>query len=183
MDNVLVGVISAVIALVAAFVTIYFSRKTLRLSALSARMQYFAELRVWARDVGDILSEAIHLIEIDKETMPRKNFHETQHAIKIKLSALIDQGRWFFPNIISDSHGKDKEAAFRGHRHKVLDALVFTYRLVKRINLNDSFNADKVKEELVTQKRIFVSEIQMTLDPKKLSEEFEKITGIGNISQ
>jgi len=177
MNEILVGVISAAIALAAAAVTIYYSKKTHKVSALTIRMQYFSELREWARDVGVVLSESVHLCEINPDNMPRKSFHEMQHDVKVRLSALIDQGRWFFPNLTSESHGAEKEKAFQGYRHTVLDVLVFTYKLVKRMEAGTCLANDKIKEEMVSHKRVFISEIQTTLDPRALSKEFSDIAG------
>ena len=178
MGEVGVGVISAIIALIAAFVTIYYSSKTLHVSALSARMQYFSELREWAREVGEVLSEAVHLCEIDSSIMPRRNFQETQHSVKIRLSSLIDQGRLFFPNITTTNHGLDKEKAFQGHRHRVLDVMVFTYKRVSKMKVGQCPLNEQLKSEIVAYKRDFISEIQATLDPRTLSKEFAAISGL-----
>jgi len=179
MNDIFIGVISAVIALVAAVVSVYFSRKSLRVSALSARMQYYSDLREWAREVANALSDAIHLCEVNQDIMPRKNFFETRHDIKIRLSALIDQGRWFFPNKTSGAAAKgfEKEKAFQGVRLTVLDSIVFTYKLVKNMESGTCQVSENTKADMVTQKRVFVSEIQLALDPHTLSREFAQLSG------
>ena len=46
-----------------------------------------------------------------------------------RLSALIEQGRFFFPNIIIDDFGNEKPPAYRGYRNLALDMLVASYNL------------------------------------------------------
>ncbi|MBI4948815.1 MAG: hypothetical protein HY955_01570 [Deltaproteobacteria bacterium] len=59
------------------------------------------------------------------------------------LSALIEQGRFFFPNIDrSDGYGLDKSPAYRGYRNVALDFLVASYNLfygkISRIELQEA---------------------------------------------
>ena len=49
------------------------------------------------------------------------------------LSALIEQGRFFFPNIDrGDGFGSEKPPAYRGYRNLALDFLVASFNLMQR---------------------------------------------------
>lgn len=59
-----------------------------------------------------------------------------------KLSMLIEEGRFYYPNIDKkDGHGKNKLCANQGHRHVVLDILVLLYNRFQ----NDKYNEEEIK--------------------------------------
>ncbi|MFZ4288557.1 hypothetical protein [Variovorax sp. HJSM1_2] len=121
--------------------------------------QYFISVREWANEVACAASEAIHIC--DHLDVPRKL------DIQIRLSALIDTGRWYFPNQWKDDYGTEKYPAYRGIRQPVLDCVVATYDLIG--------DASASKEQLVAVQREFVSHIQEALDPRKRDEEIKRI--------
>lgn len=121
--------------------------------------QYFTSVREWANEVCCGVSEAIHTIGSEDE--------QRRLSIQIRLSALIDTGRWYFPNQWKDDYGTHKEPAYRGIRQPVLDCVVDAYRLLEA--------ADASKEGLVAAQREFVSHIQEALDPRKREEEIKRI--------
>lgn len=47
----------------------------------------------------------------------------------MNLSALIEEGRFYFPNIRPDEFGVEKPLAYRGYRNIALDFLVASYNL------------------------------------------------------
>ncbi len=60
--------------------------------------------------------------------------NNVDHDLKMKklskLSSLIEQGRFYFPNIDrGDGFGKDKPSAYQGYRNIVLDTLVYLYQI------------------------------------------------------
>lgn len=121
--------------------------------------QYFMSVREWANEVCCVVSEAIHTIGRSDE--------QQKLNIQIRLSALIDTGRWYFPNQWTDDYGTHKEPAYRGIRQPVLDCVVEAYHLLGE--------ADASKEHLVTVQRGFVSHIQKALDPRKREQEIKNI--------
>lgn len=126
--------------------------------------QYFNSVRAWAEQVSHAISEATHIIE-----HPELN-GEHKRPVLIKLSSLIDTGRWYFPNQWTDDYGTHKEPAYRGIRQAVLDCVVEAYDL-----LRDSEPTESLKTELVAAQRKFVSYIQDVLDPRKREQEIKKI--------
>lgn len=126
--------------------------------------QYFSGVRTWADDVCCALSEAIHLVA-------RQDFNEaSKHPVLVKLSHLIDTGRWHFPNQWSDDYGLDKEPAYRGIRQPVLDCVVSAY-----VALRNSDSSGNAQQELWSVQRNFVSHIQDTLDPRSREQEIRKV--------
>src|SRR5436305_2023981 len=126
---------SALIALGAAITTVVFAAKNLnrerlnqQLSFISAEQKYFEDMRKWADQLSDALTEAIHLCELDPNRLQGESFFDRRHRLAITISSMIDRGRWFFPNAEIDEYGASKEAGYRGYRHEVLDGLVYAYR-------------------------------------------------------
>lgn len=77
-------------------------------------------LLAWHKDVVMSLCDLRdQSIDLDSRTEKRRH-----------LSALIEQGRFFFPNLDrGDAYGAKKPLAYRGYRHLTLDFLVAAYRL------------------------------------------------------
>jgi hypothetical protein len=65
-----------------------------------------------------------------------KSFNEAEREkIRVKAifdtSILIERGRMFFKNEISDDFGSDKQSAYRGYRPRILDFLIVANQLVR----------------------------------------------------
>ena len=89
------------------------------------------------------------------------------------LSAQIDIGRFYFPNVDrGDSLGSYKPVAFKGHRHVALEFLVFSYDLFLS---NDAI--DHLKDALKLQ-RHFTSYIFTILRPSEFNKLIKKNTSI-----
>jgi hypothetical protein len=126
--TVAISAFSAVVAVSAAAVTFWFARKNLsrelinqNLNVVATRIKYFEEFRKWADRLTEVLTEAIHLCDLDPAQVKGEPFFDRRHRLLITLSAMIDKGRWFFPNIEVDDYGSEKELGYRGYakRHFV----------------------------------------------------------------
>ncbi len=126
--------------------------------------QHFSGVRIWADQVCCAISESIHLVESQDLNDAAK------HHVLVKLSHLIDTGRWHFPNQWSDDYGLHKEPAYRGVRQPVLDCVVAAYD-----NLKISSGFGDVQVSLRSIQREFVSYIQDALDPRSREEEIRKV--------
>ena len=174
-----VPIISAVIAAVSAAIAFRsFQREQLnqKIQAAKWKKEYFADLLKWSDESMLILSESLHLCDLDPQKCEKGEFFETRHALRIKLSAQIDKGRWFFPNYASDEHGLHKEEAFRGYRQAVLNGLVIAYRAVTDLDSADVSKNGGHRTKIESGKRLFTSEIQKILNPRSRDEEFRKLT-------
>lgn len=126
--------------------------------------QYFSSVRTWADQVCSAISEAIHLVSHQDLSEASK------HPVLVKLSHLIDTGRWHFPNQWSEDYGVGKEPAYRGVRQPVLDCIVEAYDALKA-----SRGREDVRDTLWSVQRVFVSHIQDTLDPRSREQEIRRI--------
>jgi len=88
-----------------------------------------------------------------------------------KLSALIEQGRFYFPNIdLKDGFGAKKPSAYRGYREITLEYLVFSYDLMKQDNATINI------EQLTQLQRQFTSRIFDILSPREYNKIVKKYT-------
>jgi hypothetical protein len=178
-DPIDVSILSAGIALSAAIVSAYFSYQGLRnarlaqvFQAVAARDQYFSRLRSWSDEALDLMAQAVHLCDLDPKKLPPGEFFMKRHNLRVCLSATADKGRWFFPNVYVEKHGIHKEEAFRGFRQDVLNSLIWAYRSVGALDYADQSKNIQRRDELVSHQRLFTTEIQKVLDPRKRDEEF-----------
>lgn len=126
--------------------------------------QYFNSVRIWAQEVCTAISEATHIVEYSGLD------EESKRVVLIKLSALIDTGRWYFPNQWTENYGRHKEPAYRGVRQPILDCVVSAYDILK--NSDPEYDA---KSGLMLCQREFVSHIQAVIDPRKREQEINKV--------
>lgn len=85
--------------------------------------EYTTSLLSWHYDVLEVLIRArIH---------NRERLSDEHKGDLARLSALIEQGRFFFPNIQKDSFGAEKPPAYRGYRNLALDFLVASFNLLQ----------------------------------------------------
>jgi hypothetical protein len=182
MDEQQIALASALVSMLAAGASGFFSLRALRAQGLanrlqvaSVRHQYFLELRKWADETCDALSEAAHLCDVDPAQFTCPSFFERQHESLSRLSSLIDRGRWFFPNERHDETGVQKDPAYRGERHAVLDSVVSVYDIVKRMEWHKTL-APAVPA-IWKWRRLFVSEVQSVLDPRGREQEFQRLMG------
>jgi hypothetical protein len=86
--------------------------------------EYTNDLLKWH---GDVVSALMKLRVLLNKEQPAESSDDLAH-----LSALIEQGRFFFPNIDrSDGFGQEKPPAYRGYRNLALDFLVASHNLFK----------------------------------------------------
>lgn len=181
--NALVGAASLVAAIVFGLLAWYLSHVANRAAATANKIsirstedQYFGLLTEWASGVVRSLEEAIHLCLVDPKQSPDL-FFQRRLELMAALSALLDQGRWFFPNLEDDAHGADNEPAFRGYRQGVLNLIAKSYTLIKSYNFKIQTPNWPIKAALVANERNFVSIIQSIVDPRRREEEFKHLVG------
>ncbi|KEA63129.1 hypothetical protein ADIMK_2653 [Marinobacterium lacunae] len=178
--GVFISAAAAVIAAGAALISAGTLRKELltqRIEAAKWKKDYFSDLTHWSDESMRLLSEALHLCDLAPTKCESPTFFDRRHQLRVNLSAQIDKGRWFFPNDATEDHGQHKEAAYRGYRPAVLDALVDAYSAVSVLDHQGKSNHPHMRKEIQQAKRIFTSEIQQVLDPQSRDKEFKKLIG------
>lgn len=175
-----VGVVIAVGSAIASFVfsrrAQLLSRSQLDIGVRSFRLEYLQNLRAWADETVDAISEAAHVCDIEPTQIDRRELELRKNALKSKLSSLIDRGRWFFPNVIvrEDDAGL-MASAYRGLRPIALSNILTVYQTLDRIILEEEDERRKQREIIAVAQRHFVSEIQETLDPRKRERDFQEL--------
>ena len=177
---VLVAALSALVAAISAVFTSWnYRREQINQKVVAAKWkhEYFVDLLRWSDEGMLLLSETYHLCELDPTKMEGSKFFDTRHILRIKLSAQIDRGRWFFPNSAIEAHGQHKHEAYQGLRPAVLDGLVNAYRAVTALNSTDASKNQSIRAKVEASKRLFTSEIQKILDPRSRDKEFKNLIG------
>ncbi|WP_157375661.1 hypothetical protein [Alcanivorax hongdengensis] len=135
-----------------------------RHSKFSIANDYINQLLQWHHSVVSILTE-----------LRLRRFEETcddKRALLIELSASIEKGRFFFPNIKQEEYGTDKPPAYRGYRNIGLDFLVASYNLHhKPWNTSLDQQAEKLQ-------RLFTSIVYEIVSPSERLNTIRKLTNI-----
>ena len=125
--------------------------------------EYAKELLEWHEEVVGTLLE---LRISDQNKRPG----EYECALS-RLSALIEQGRVYFPNIDrGDGFGKDKPPAYRGYRNLALDLLVGSFNIY-----SESLTPELEKHVEILQ-RHFTSIVFEILRPQERLERIRTLT-------
>ena len=127
------------------------------------RSDYTRELLDWHNRVVDVLMRFRHLKR-------RRDAADFQQDLAC-LSSLIEQGRFYFPNIVHNDHGAGKPAAYRGYRNLALDFLVEFYDIVTHSS------HDQSDRQLLTElQRYFTSIVFQVVRPKDRLDKFKQLT-------
>lgn len=159
-----IGDITAILALIfsvlAMIISIITSTKKYELASLQR-----SELLDWHQKVLN------QLMLLREYLSSNETFNKTQHLAN--LSALIDCGRFFFPNLIEDNKiGKNKPSAYQGRRDQVIEYLVQAYILCKRDDA--ALHLDRLEEI----QREFTSLVFSKISPYKFNKMIRKYTDI-----
>jgi len=127
--------------------------------------QFRSEILNWYSTTIEIL------IRLRLEAENNFSCLELKRDLLSKLSAQIEIGRFYFPNIDKgDDFGSDKPHAYKGYRNLLLDFLVYSYRLFEN---SDSKSYLKHSDFL---QRHFTSHLFETIDPHTFLKETKKHT-------
>lgn len=161
-----VAVVSAIVALFSAFLASRETRKQRRLMEETLRQRLDGASIMWGDEAIEALAAAEGLVHREIHTDAKAD----RILIAHRLSAIADRGRLFFPNIEESNKGRDKEAAFRGSRPPILDALVFAHMELVSLSDGDEIDVDFLRR----CRRLVVSELQDHLDPRHWDSVIER---------
>ncbi len=117
----------------------------------------------WHQEVTFVIKK-LDISGRDRESIDYKNDLS-------KLSSLIEQGRFFFPNLTKGiDHGKNKPVAYRGYRNLALDFLVALH------NLYDGVETDESSSDALTLQKHFTSIVFEIVNPKERLEKIQSLT-------
>ena len=161
-----VAVLSAFVALCGAFMASRETRKQRSLMEETLRQRLDGASIRWGDEAIEALAAAESLEHYEIHTDAKADRLQTAR----RLSALADRGRLFFPNLVETDKGASKEAAFRGSRPPILDALVFAHFELVSLKDGDALDVDFLRR----CRRLVVSELQDHLDPRHWDSVIER---------
>ncbi len=137
-----------------------------RINSINTIRNLNNELKEWADEALDILSEIGHLCEVDPNRSD--NFFLKRIELLSSLSSHIDKGRFFLPNTDKDKYGHHKPYAFQGITREPISQLKFCYKILdKEFSYIDQTVNKPLKDKIMRTKRKFCSSIQRVLNPDK----------------
>jgi hypothetical protein len=153
-----IAITSACISIVAIAYTHFTNTKKYELLTL-----YRNELLTWFTETSEII------IRLKLEALQGFPDSSLRRELLAKLSANIEKGRFYFPNILNN-YGLEKSLAYRGYRNVILDFLVFSYHLFAR---NDAPFSLRHAETL---QKYFTSNVFEIINPRKFLSDTERET-------
>jgi hypothetical protein len=169
----------AVLSAFAALVSFFLNRATVKrqetMQLEGLRAQRDTDLIAWADETIERIADAQKLCRDWRDGLiDEAEFLARRSEVRTRLSASLDRGRLFFPNVTA-VEDPDKPAAFQGKRQKALDAIFFCYRAVSDLGRDGGPNATGALETVVAQRRAFVSEVFLHVDPRRRKDVIAKL--------
>ena len=159
------GIASAVIALVSFFLNLRLVARQEKRNAVNLKLAHDSDIIRWSDEAIVILAEVDEMLREKGVAYSDNDFRQMRSASLARVSAIIDRGRLFFPNLdLGDGHGSQKEAAYKGHRQPALEALVSAYNLLRGAGAASGPDT-AAAEQLRDIRRTFVNEVFRTVDP------------------
>ena len=172
--EVVIAIGSALVALVSAFVSRAETRRQRRLQTERLRQSIDAASLEWGNHAIDALGRAAMFARTRHLQASDGTFAAGKHSLMINLSALVERGRMFFPNLDADNKGMDKDGAYRGHRPPILDAIMWAYFELDALTRDGGPTGDNSADYIDDCRRLMVSELQAHLDPRRLDKIVER---------
>ncbi len=160
------GIASAVVALLSFLFNWRLVSRQEKRAMASFKMAHDTDVIRWSDEVILTLSEINEALCEKGVAYSESDFRQMRMQFRGRLSALIDRGRLFFPNVAEGDKGKNKETGFQGARQPALDVLVKAYELLGRAGQHPGPDR-AAADELTPLRRRFVSEIFMAVDPER----------------
>jgi hypothetical protein len=160
-----VAVASAGISLIALALNVLITQRQTRISVETLKFNNDGQVMTWANRVAEAMSEAQHLCQVT--TAPDARTHERSLTLASMLSALLDEGRWFFPNVGRKPTDVEKHGAYRGTRQAILDHVFGVYTCLEEFRHSGDKSREDLASAIATHRRAFVSEVQHAVDPRR----------------
>ena len=144
------NIVSIVALAISAVLAILYVRDR-RHAKYAIENEYASQLLCWHAAVVDVLIE-LGVLSGDGTEGRKKE-------LLVRLSSLIEQGRFYFPNIKQQDYGLEKPPAYRGYRNLTLDFLVASY------NLHHKPRSAKLEKQAKHLQQLFTSVIYEIIRP------------------
>ncbi len=90
------------------------------------------DVLTWANEVIGDLQSLLLICVLDEDELDAATRKAKLTEIIFSTSVLVERGRLFFRNEMTDDHGQDKETAYRGHRPTILDQIVVAHQIARQ---------------------------------------------------
>ncbi|HSZ72664.1 MAG TPA: hypothetical protein VK750_08300, partial [Cytophagaceae bacterium] len=151
--------IGALVVSVGSFIYSYYTNT----KKYELKSSYRNTIICWHADIVEIL------MRLKIETKSGKFSEELKKELLAKLSAGIETGRFYFPNL-QNGYAPHKLLANQGFRNAILDFLVFSYRLYQKEDAN------KYLHHAETLQKYFTSHVFEIANPYEFLKETKKHT-------
>jgi hypothetical protein len=170
-----VDLAAAAIAVLALVFSVRAASRQRRLERETLRLQRDSDVIAWSNSCLANLCQAELLMRPEYAAVSTENdFEKRRYESLADLSCSIDRGRLYFPNRDADKYGLERERAYQGKRHAVLDRLVWVYDLLhEKISYRapaDPVSREALRDQAIKFKREFISEVQSEVDPRRRVE-------------
>ncbi len=173
----IIAIASALIAVASLVFNALIVRRQQTMAFEGLKLSLDSDVLAWGRHAVDAIADAERFAASTGFADDPKSAGREQTRIALHLSALADQGRFYFPNIdVGDDHGRDKWAAFRGHRPPIIHAIVFAHYAIKKFDPRDADALGPMCALLFRCRRLVVSEIQSAIDPRRRAKTFSELS-------
>lgn len=160
---------SLIISLLAIVISLKHHIKEQEVKAFELSCDEVREILAWSSEVNEILIHSRLLI---------KTGGKVSTSQLAKLSALIEHGRFYLPNLHKDKYGLHKPMIYRGLRNVILDFLIYSYDILCKNNANH------YQKHLEVLQRLFTSHVYSLLKERKNSKQLNKLAiGDGDMNQ
>ncbi|MGE3304035.1 MAG: hypothetical protein AB7M12_13090 [Hyphomonadaceae bacterium] len=157
-----VAFVSTAIALVSLLFNWLVVKRQSQMQLEGLRLQSDAALFAWGKECIEALSRLIDYVEHPQD----EEAERMRRELRWKLSALVDQGRMFFPNYATTAYVSTQNPRKNpGWRPAILDAVAFAYFIVRDEERLGPRRGDRAAF-LRDCRRLFYTEIQRATDPR-----------------
>ena len=158
---------TAAIALIALVFSIWSFRNQRRVASETLRVQRDNDIIQWSdRTIETLVGMEFLLRDADSYVQPQP-FPLRRDGYLAQLSALIDQGRMYFPKFEGDVIVPSEAPALKEDPPYILDRLVVIYDLVKDADPRSPRELKQAQSVLLIRKRGFIAHAQREVDPKR----------------
>jgi len=164
--------VAALFSLTALLLSLWVFSRQQRLNRWQLRLHREDHIIAWSQSCIALMAEVEEHLKAmgggPLQSVPNDKFVK----IRAQLSALIDEGRLYFPNAYGTlQHGEAKQEAYQGHRQEILDHLVSAYDFVGKVQrFTGATNTGEIAKRFNEIRRAFVSEAQIAVDPRLFNQ-------------
>lgn len=162
--------IAALLSLLALLVSLWVFGRQMKLQRWSLRVARESEILRWSRECIRCMAEVEEQLKAEIALGHQHLDKSARLTHRAHLSALIDEGRMYFPNLHEPGKGLDKARAYQGTRQEILDPLVAVYWGIDPADAQGAATDAELVAQFNELRRSFVSSCQSAIDPHRFAK-------------